>query len=144
MNSVSRPGDWLIHFGSKPAVGNSPPNVGRIFGPRAWATLSSFRCGSLLSVPEIPESRFIVFAFKRRFVPACASLNRGFQGLIRTFRRIRQMFEPRNVVLNIVEFSEMSEWLGQRYPHLDATSRALLFRKLVPLGNQSLVRRYVV
>jgi hypothetical protein len=25
------------------------------------------------------------------------------------------MFEPRNVVLNIDEFSEMSEWLGQRY-----------------------------
>jgi hypothetical protein len=25
------------------------------------------------------------------------------------------MFEPRNVVLNIVEFSEMSEGLGQRY-----------------------------
>jgi hypothetical protein len=51
------------------------------------------------------------------------------------------MFEPRNVVLNIVEFSEMSEWLGQRYPHLDAISRALLFRKLVPLGDQSLARR---
>jgi hypothetical protein len=26
-----------------------------------------------------------------------------------------QVFEPRNVVLNIVEFSEMSAWLGQRY-----------------------------
>ena len=26
---------------------------------------------------------------------------------IRTFRQIRQMFEPRNVVLNIDEFSEM-------------------------------------
>ncbi len=33
------------------------------------------------AVPEIPESRFIVFAFKLRFVPACASLNRGFLGL---------------------------------------------------------------
>jgi hypothetical protein len=33
------------------------------------------------------------------------------------------MFEPRNVVLNIDEFSEMSEWLGQRYHHLDAISR---------------------
>jgi hypothetical protein len=35
------------------------------------------------AVPEIPESRFIVFAFKLRFVPACASLNRGFRGLVR-------------------------------------------------------------
>jgi hypothetical protein len=35
-----------------------------------------------IPVPEIPESRFIVFAFKRRFVPACASLNRGFRGLV--------------------------------------------------------------
>jgi hypothetical protein len=43
------------------------PNLGRIFGPRA--------------VPEIPESRLFVFACKRRFVPACASLNRGFRGL---------------------------------------------------------------
>jgi hypothetical protein len=38
------------------------------------------------------------------------------------------MFEPRNVVLNIDEFAEVSEWLGQRHPHLDTIQ--LLFRKL--------------
>ncbi len=32
--------------------------------------------------PRIP-SRFINFTFKRRFVPACASLNRGFRGLVK-------------------------------------------------------------
>ncbi len=31
--------------------------------------------------PEIPKSRFIVYAFKRRFVPVWASLNRWFRGL---------------------------------------------------------------
>jgi hypothetical protein len=39
-------------------------------------------------VPEIPESRFIVFAFKLRFVPARASLNRGFRGLAPTHRHV--------------------------------------------------------
>ncbi len=40
--------------------------------------------------------------------------------------------EPHFVVQAFVEFSEMSEWLGQRYPHLDTIfrDRALLFRKL--------------
>ncbi len=32
--------------------------------------------------PEIPESRFIVYASNRRFGPVWASLNRGFRGLI--------------------------------------------------------------
>jgi hypothetical protein len=31
--------------------------------------------------PEIPDSRFIVYASKLRYVPACASLNLGFRGL---------------------------------------------------------------
>jgi hypothetical protein len=38
----------------------------------------------LLPVPEIPESRFIIFPFKRRFMPSCASFNRGFRGLVAT------------------------------------------------------------
>ena len=33
-------------------------------------------------VSEIPESRFIVYALKRRFLPVWASYNRGFRGLI--------------------------------------------------------------
>jgi hypothetical protein len=32
-------------------------------------------------VTEIPDSRFIVYAFKRRFMSVWASLNRGFRGL---------------------------------------------------------------
>jgi hypothetical protein len=64
------------------------------------------------------------------------------------------MFDPRMVVLNIDEFSEMSAWLGQRYEDIwmqspgnlpgPGISQALLLRKLVPLGEQSLARRYVV
>ncbi len=46
-------------------------------------------CYKLQTVPEIPESRFIVFAFKRRFVPVCASLNRGFRGLTTKHQTIR-------------------------------------------------------
>jgi hypothetical protein len=33
-------------------------------------------------VPEITDSRFIVYAFKRRFLPVWESLNRGFRGLV--------------------------------------------------------------
>jgi hypothetical protein len=31
--------------------------------------------------PKSPNTDLSFFAFKRRFVPACASLNRGFRGL---------------------------------------------------------------
>ncbi len=52
------------------------------------------------------------------------------------------------MVLNLEEFSEMEirPNLGvscrrlQRYPYLKAISRALLFRKLVPLGDQRFTR----
>jgi hypothetical protein len=54
------------------------------------AVWSSYACWFVLQpvpeIPEISESRFIVFALKRRFVPACASLNRGFRGLITAFK----------------------------------------------------------
>ncbi len=70
--------------------------------------------------------------------------------LMRTFRRIRQMFEQRNVVLNIVEFSEMSAWLGQRYEDIWMQSSGtgnlpgVIVPKTRPVGDQSLARRYVV
>jgi hypothetical protein len=62
------------------------------------------------------------------------------------------------VVQTFVEFSEMSEWLGQRYEDIlkqspgleqlyhpfDAISRALLFRQLDPLGDQRFRPRNVV
>ena len=63
-----------------PAVGNSPPDR------------------------EIPDSRFIVYVPKRRFVPVCASLNRGFRGLLTpvfdkpAFSRFSQNCEPLIVV----------------------------------------------
>ena len=29
--------------------------------------------------------------------------------------RVQSIFKPRNVLLNLDEFAEMSEWVGQRY-----------------------------
>jgi hypothetical protein len=61
------------------------------------------------------------------------------------------MFEPRNVVLNLDEFIgqlnhpfDAISRLGQPDNPFDAIPRALLFRQLVPLGDQSLARSYVV
>ncbi len=105
---------------------------------RAWATLWGHFDAISRAVPEIPESRFIIWTSKRRFVPVWASLNRGFRGLpqgvivpktrqrfrplnnvaqaIRTFRQIRRYLEPQFVVQTDPEIPDlkMCMWASRR------------------------------
>jgi hypothetical protein len=68
----------------------------------------------LLPDPEIPDLKMLTRARNAVLRSKRAIGIRGFRGLVATIfcNHLSKMFEPRNVVLNIVEFSEMSAWLG--------------------------------
>ncbi len=54
--------------------------------------LQKYKRTRWVPVPEIPDSRFIIYALKRRFMPVWASLNRGFRGLAMTRRCVAFLF----------------------------------------------------
>ncbi len=67
--------------------------------------------------PEIPDSGFIVYTSKRRFVPVCASLNRGFRGLVGAMRLYRGKIFARWVYNNTNAQSTESPILFRSFEH---------------------------
>ena len=78
---------WCLHDDASVKSQDDYCMMMRLSNHKMIIIIIAWRCVSrthTMPDPEIPDSRFIVYASKRRFVPVCASLNRGFRGLVGT------------------------------------------------------------
>ena len=75
---------WCLHDDASVKSQDDYCMMMRLSNHKMIIIIIAWRCVSrthTMPDPEIPDSRFIVYASKRRFVPVCTSLNRGFRGL---------------------------------------------------------------